>query len=81
MVNLKTDNSNLYSYTLEIARYNHLSIVRNTEDLYGEDWRDETMAIQTYYESQFLATGAKIHYIQFRLPAKQVIKELPDDIQ
>ena len=79
IVHLKTDNLSLYQYTLELARYNHLQIDRFTEDLYRESWNDATSAIQTYYESRFLAEGAKINYLQFRLPAGRTIKELPDE--
>lgn len=80
-INLKTDNPLLYTYTLELARYNKLSIIRNTDDLYRENWRDEAVSIQTFYESRFLAMGARIHYIEFRLPADRVIKEPPYEIR
>ena len=80
-VHLKTDNLPLYQYTLELARFNQLQIDRFTEDLYRESWNDATSAIQTYYESRFLAEGSKINYLQFRLPSDRDINELPDDKQ
>ncbi len=79
-INLKTDNSRLYTYTFELARYNNLTIERNTEDIYSTGWKDEAVFIQTYYETRFLDKGARINFIQFRLPADREIKELPYEI-
>ncbi len=77
ILNLKTDNNQLYTYTLELARYNNLTIERNTEDVYSTGWKDEAVTIQTYYETRFLEEGARINFISFRLPAHREIKELP----
>lgn len=81
VIHLKTDNRLLYRYTLELAKYNDLMIERNSENIYQEGWNDETVSIQTYYENIFMAQGAHINYIGFRLPINQEIKELPYDIQ
>lgn len=80
IINLKTDNNLLYTYTLELARYNNLTIERNTEDIYSTGWKDEAVSIQTYYETRYLEKGARINFIRFRLPAHREIKELPYDI-
>jgi tRNA (guanine-N7-)-methyltransferase len=79
VVHLKTDNRPLYNYTRELIRYNDLVMERNSEDLYRESWKDESVTIQTYYEDRFLEEGSKIHYLQFRLPAQKEIQELPDE--
>ncbi len=81
VIHLKTDNGGLYTYTLELAKYNNLQIDRHTDDLYSTDWDDETVSIQTYYESRFRAEGSSIHFIQFRLPTGSEIKELPYDVE
>ena len=75
-VHLKTDNRELYLDTLEMVRYNDLPVVRNSDDVYNEEWEDETVSIQTYYEKIFLTEGIKINYICFRLPAGKEIKEV-----
>ena len=75
-VHLKTDNRELYLDTLEMVRYNDLTLVRHSDDVYSEDWEDETVSIQTYYEKIFLTEGIKINYICFRLPAGKKIKEV-----
>jgi tRNA (guanine-N7-)-methyltransferase len=75
-VHLKTDNRELSLDTQEMVRYNDLTLVRHSDDVYSEDWEDETVSIQTYYEKIFLTEGIKINYICFRLPAGKKIKEL-----
>lgn len=79
LIHLKTDNYSLYTSTLELIRFNGLSIEKHTEDLYKEDWDEASIAIQTFYETRFMEEGARIHYLAFRLPAGRNIKELPDD--
>jgi tRNA (guanine-N7-)-methyltransferase len=81
MVHLKTDNGSLYQDTLELVRHNRLPIVRFSDDLYREGWDDETASIQTFYESNFLKEGARIHYLCFRLSAHQEIRDLPHEIE
>ena len=76
LIHLKTDDRELYLYTLELARFNELEIVRHTGDLYGEGWNDETVSIQTFYESRFREEGSLIHYLEFRLPAGREIRDL-----
>lgn len=80
VIHLKTDNKLLYTDTLELARYNDLKIEKNSDNIYREGWEDETVSIQTYYETSFLTEGASISYIRFRLPANKEIKELHHDI-
>ena len=80
VIHLKTDNKLLYTDTLELARYNDLKIEKNSDNIYREGWEDETVSIQTYYETSFLTEGASIGYIRFRLPANKEIKELHHDI-
>jgi len=77
LIHLKTDNRALYSFTLELIMYNGLPVERQTDNLYGTGWQDEAVAIQTFYESRFLAEGSKICYIRFRLPAGNEIRDLP----
>lgn len=79
-VNLKTDNTGLYTYTLELAKYNKLEIDWHTDDLDQAGRDDETMSIQTYYESRFRAEGIAIKYIRFRLPSGNEIKKLPNEV-
>lgn len=79
LIHLKTDNASLYRDTLALVRYNGLRVEKGTSDLYQEAWNDETTAIQTFYERNFLEEGAKIHYLSFRLLTGIEISELPND--
>lgn len=81
LIHLKTDNNLYYRYTLELARHNDLLIEKNSDNIYQEEWDDEVVSIQTYYETQFLSEGTHINFIRFRLPANREIKELPYDLK
>ena len=75
LVHLKTDNSVLYEYTLDLARQNDLKVEYATNDLYGSENAGHVQEIKTFYEKQFIAEGLNIHYLQFRLPNGQNIME------
>jgi tRNA (guanine-N7-)-methyltransferase len=64
---LKTDNSSLLDYTLEVLK--ELKDVKNIEytyDLYESDLLSDHCGIQTTYEKQYLEKGLKIKYLKFR---------------
>lgn len=69
LIHLKTDNVELYEFTLETIAENKLTLLDATNDLYGsiETSRDELKEIKTYYEKQFLAQGKEITYLKFHL--------------
>ena len=74
---MKTDNDVLYEYTLAIARFNNLNILKSTNNLY-DDGVDEILSILTYYEGQFRALGISIKYLKFQLDTKKQIHEPPE---
>lgn len=63
LLHLKTDSRVLYEYTLAVARQNCLTIVAQTNDLYGNGYHSEMLSIKTFYERQFLSLGMNIHYL------------------
>jgi len=67
IIHLKTDNSDLFDYTLEVIKENNHSLIYSTKDLYSETNIDEAQGIQTFYENMFLAQGFKICYLKFVL--------------
>ncbi|MDF1573951.1 MAG: tRNA (guanosine(46)-N7)-methyltransferase TrmB [Bacteroidales bacterium] len=75
LVHLKTDNRQLYLDTLELLRFNELSVELHSTDIYKENWSDEVVGIQTYYEKRFLEEGMKINYLRFRLPSGKEIRD------
>ncbi|NJK87201.1 MAG: tRNA (guanosine(46)-N7)-methyltransferase TrmB [Bacteroidales bacterium] len=54
LVHLKTDNSDLYRYTLSVIQHNSLPVICSTNDLYASGFAEETFFIKTYYEKKFL---------------------------
>ncbi|MFO7658101.1 MAG: tRNA (guanosine(46)-N7)-methyltransferase TrmB [Bacteroidales bacterium] len=79
IIHLKTDNQDLYNYTLRVALFNNLPIEFNTDDLYTAHPDCEAAQIQTFYENQYLKMGKKIHYLRFRLPAKTTILDFSNN--
>jgi len=66
IVHLKTDNINLFMYTMEILKESPVEILLSTENLYGEYQNEPVAQIQTFYESIWLEQGKSIAYIKFR---------------
>lgn len=78
-INLKTDSNFLFTYTQALAEVNQLPIYTTTRDLYQTHPNDETLAIKTYYEKQWISRGLTIKYLQFALP--QTIKLIEPNIE
>jgi len=78
-IHLKTDNSVLYHFTYDLARFNNLDIQIATDDLYHSGMANDILSIKTFYEKQFLAEGLNIHYLKFSLPSGKPLKDLPED--
>ena len=64
-VNLKTDNDDLYTYTVEKVTELGLNKHIQTEDLYHSEFANEVLSIKTYYERKYLKDNKNINYIQF----------------
>jgi len=79
IIHLKTDNHELFNYTLDLITYNGLRILNKTKDLYNSSVSDPALSICTFYENQFLEEGLNIHYLSFELPSGKHILELPED--
>jgi tRNA (guanine-N7-)-methyltransferase len=74
IVHLKTDNRELYDYTISVVNANGLEIIASTTDLYGEIPGDPLLSIKTYYEEMFLKQSIPITYLAFKLPdGKEII--------
>ena len=67
IIHLKTDNSVLYEYTLEVLKELNHEIVEFTNDLYNAELESEAKLFQTFYENKYLQKGLKINYIKFKL--------------
>jgi tRNA (guanine-N7-)-methyltransferase len=65
LVNLKTDNDDLYAYTAEKIAELGLKLHVKTEDLYHSPYATEVLNIKTYYEKKYLQDNKNINYLQF----------------
>jgi len=66
-VRLKTDNTQLYEYTLEqLHMRNDIEDLDFTADVYSSALKKECFDIKTRYEQEFTQKGEKIKYLRFR---------------
>jgi len=75
IVHLKTDSKFLYEYTNAIVKVNVLEVIKNTSNLYEENWTDEILSIQTHYEKLHIDDGDAINYISFYLDKNRSLQE------
>ena len=73
IIHLKTDNLNLYKYSLGILPENMYTILFKTDDLYQSDFEGDAPQIQTYYEGRYLKEYIPIKYLMFT-PNRENIK-------
>jgi len=66
IIHLKTDNSDLFQYTIEVLKDQPVDILYQTFDLYNSDYDGDAPLIQTYYEKKYLVEGKPINYLKFR---------------
>lgn len=63
VMHLKTDNDDLFAYTLEKLTELGLPIHSQTSDLYRSDLVSEVLTIKTYYEKKYLEVTKNINYL------------------
>lgn len=68
LVHLKTDEPNLYEFTLEVlAEDKEVNILYKDEDIYANDLPFPELETKTYYEKMHLEAGKTIKYIRFTI--------------
>jgi tRNA (guanine-N7-)-methyltransferase len=66
-IRLKTDNTELFEYTLEeLQSRNDIKDLNFTADLYYSEFITECHNIRTHYENKFSAQGHDIKYLKFK---------------
>jgi len=65
VVNLKTDDDDLYLYTLELIKENSYTLLESNADIYNWPEITNELKIKTYYEQKWLEKGKTIKYIKF----------------
>jgi len=69
---IKTDDEELYNFTLNILRTGNCKIHFATSNLYAERGLDHHHTIKTKYEKQYLEEGKEIKYICFGIENKSL---------
>ncbi len=67
IIHLKTDNEQLYRFTLNIIEEEKHQLLFASEDVYKLDHLHEATTIQTFYEAGYLKQDIPIKYIEFSL--------------
>ncbi len=68
LVHLKTDEPNLYEFTLEVLADNtDYQLLYHDDDIYAKPLPMPELELKTFYEKQHLAAGKTIKYIRFQL--------------
>jgi len=67
IIHLKTDNIQLFEYTLEVIKNNKHKLISATYDLYSQTNLSYAQQIKTFYENMFLQQNLKICYLEFTL--------------
>ncbi|MBT4849279.1 tRNA (guanosine(46)-N7)-methyltransferase TrmB [Candidatus Parcubacteria bacterium] len=67
LIHLKTDDENLFDFSVETIQNFGGTIKTNTKDIYSKINIDPILEIKTYYEHMHLKAGKKINYLKFSL--------------
>lgn len=68
LVHLKTDEPNLYEFTLETLAADKLTrILHQDDDIYAKELPFPELELKTYYELMHLSEGKKIKYVRFKI--------------
>ncbi len=67
VVHLKTDDKNLFDYSMGTIKNNGGEIIKKNIDIYKNKNLPEVLSIETYYEHKHREGGKKIYYLCFKL--------------
>ena len=67
ILNLKTDNHDLYLYALDVIKDMGITPMIATDDLYNSAYEKDCFGIKTTYEVRYLDEGVKINYLKIQL--------------
>jgi tRNA (guanine-N7-)-methyltransferase len=84
IIHQKTDNRELFEYTLDVVNYFKFPLDYFSYDVYASDSDNDLVEIQTYYEKMFLKDGIPINYMKFRLNenfASNKLLVLPKEVE
>jgi tRNA (guanine-N7-)-methyltransferase len=65
LIHLKTDDLQLYEFTIDTLKEQKAEIHFRTDDLYASTLPDEILSVKTFYEQMHLQESKTIKYIKF----------------
>lgn len=65
IIQLKTDDIDLFRYTRSVIEEQKLNLLYYKEDIYSAPLDFDFLEVKTFYEKQFLAQGKAINYLRF----------------
>jgi tRNA (guanine-N7-)-methyltransferase len=66
LVNLKTDDIDLFRYSAEVLKSEGIIPVYYREDIYAQPLDFDFLEVKTYFEKKFMAVGRTINFLQFK---------------
>lgn len=72
-INLKTDSTELYEFTLETIAEQGCNIIENISNVYANGHPKGLLGIQTFYEKNHLIDGRIIKFVSFTLPEHAIV--------
>ncbi len=66
LVNLKTDDIDLFRYSAEVLKSEGITPVYYREDIYAQPLDFDFLEVKTYFEKKFMAVGRTINFLQFK---------------
>jgi len=73
VINLKTDSTELYEFTLETIAEQGCNIIENIPNVYVNGTPEGLLAIQTFYEKNHLEDNRIIKFVSFTLPDHPIV--------
>jgi tRNA (guanine-N7-)-methyltransferase len=73
IIHLKTDEPNLFDYTLAVLAEINANIQYQDRDIHSKPLPFPELAIKTYFESIDIAQESTVKYVQYTLPETEVI--------
>lgn len=67
IVNLKTDDEQLYQYTVDIINEQRLKVISNIPDIHNNGYAGDQTMITTFYEKMWLKKGLTIKYLRYSI--------------
>ena len=67
MLHLKTDDENLFDYSIATIKDNKGKIVEEIRNIYKQKEIKDILKIKTDFEKKWLKAGKSIHYLKFKL--------------